>query len=359
MADLKNALDVYSGKRVLITGHTGFKGSWLSLWLQQHGAEVYGYALAPDSPDSHFSLLGLDSVIGHEIGDIRDLEHLQKYFSSVQPECVFHLAAQALVRRSYSDPKETFDTNVGGSVNVLECVRITPSVRALVFVTSDKCYLNQEIKRGYTEEDKLGGHDPYSSSKAAAETVFAAYNESFFKKRPDFGAVSARAGNVIGGGDWSEDRIIPDCVRALSKNRPITLRRPHATRPWQHVLEPLSGYVMIGARINGSPKSVTGSWNFGPPESAVHSVEDVARECIKVWGSGEINIKIDRDAVHEATLLQLNCVKARKELGWSPRWDFKKTIFETISWYKAVSRSKKALNVTTKQLSEYEASADD
>jgi len=359
MADLKSALATYSGKRVLITGHTGFKGSWLSLWLQRHGAEVYGYALAPDSPDSHFSLLSLDSVINHEIGDIRDLEHMQKYFSSVQPECIFHLAAQALVRRSYRDPKETFDTNVGGSVDVLECVRNTHSVGTLVFVTSDKCYLNQEIERGYTEEDTLGGHDPYSSSKAAAETAFAAYNDSFFKKRPDFGAVSVRAGNVIGGGDWSEDRIIPDCVRALSKNQPITLRRPHATRPWQHVLEPLSGYVTIGARLNESPKSVTGSWNFGPPETAVHSVEDVARECVKIWGYGEISIEIDENAVHEATLLQLNCDKARRELGWSPRWDFKKTIFETISWYKAVSGTKKVLDITAEQLSEYEVSADD
>ena len=359
MADLKDALGTYSGKRVLITGHTGFKGSWLSLWLQRHGAEVYGYALAPDSHDSHFSLLGLDSEIDHEIGDIRDLAHLKKYFSSVQPECVFHLAAQALVRRSYRDPRETFDTNVGGSVNVLECVRISPSVRALVFVTSDKCYLNQEFERGYTEEDKLGGRDPYSASKAAAETVFAAYNDSFFKERPDFGAVSVRAGNVIGGGDWSEDRIIPDCVRALSRNLPITLRRPHATRPWQHVLEPLSGYVTIGARLIRAPKSVSGSWNFGPPESAVHSVEDVARECVKVWGPGSINIEIDEDAVHEATLLQLNCDKARKELGWSPRWNFKKTISETIAWYKALSGSEKAINISTKQLYEYEVSADD
>ena len=359
MASLKGALEAFGGKRVLITGDTGFKGSWLSLWLQRHGADVYGYALAPDNPRSHFSLLNLDSLIQHETGDIRDLGHLQNYFSAVQPDCVFHLAAQALVRRSYKDPKETFDTNVGGSINVLECVRNTPSVCSLIFVTSDKCYQNQEIERGYTEEDPLGGHDPYSASKAAAEMAFAAYNESFFKKRTGFGAVSVRAGNVIGGGDWSQDRIIPDCVRALTNNEPIVLRRPHATRPWQHVLEPLSGYVTIGARLLNDPKSVTASWNFGPPETAVHSVEDVARECVKVWGSGDIRIETGEDILHEATLLQLNCNKARKELDWNPRWDFAKTIFETISWYQETSSEQNVIDVTAKQLVEYEGSTND
>jgi len=359
MASLKSALDAFGGKRVLITGDTGFKGSWLSLWMQRHGADVYGYALPPSGPRSHFSLLKLDSLIQHESGDIRDLGHLQNYFLAVQPDCVFHLAAQALVRRSYKDPKETFDTNVGGSINVLECVRNTPSVCSLIFVTSDKCYQNQEIERGYTEEDPLGGHDPYSASKAAAEMAFAAYNESFFKKRAGFGAVSVRAGNVIGGGDWAEDRIIPDCVRALNNNEPIVLRRPHATRPWQHVLEPLSGYVTIGARLLNDPKSVTASWNFGPPETAVHSVEDVARECVKVWGSGDIRIETGEDILHEATLLQLNCNKARKELNWSPRWDFGKTIFETISWYQETAGNKHVINVTAKQLAKYEESNND
>lgn len=359
MVNLKDALAAHAGKRVLITGDTGFKGSWLSLWLQRHGANVYGYALAPHVPRSHFSLLNLDSLIQHETGDIRDLRNLQKYFLAVQPDCVFHLAAQALVRRSYRDPKETFDTNVGGSINVLECVRNTSSVRTLVFITSDKCYLNQEIERGYTEEDPLGGHDPYSASKAAAEMVFAAYNESFFKKRDGFGAVSVRAGNVIGGGDWSEDRLIPDCVRALSNNEPIILRRPQATRPWQHVLEPLSGYVTIGARLLNDPKSLTASWNFGPSESAVHSVEEVARECIKIWGSGDIRIETDENTVHEATLLQLNCDKARKELNWSPRWDFTKTIFETISWYQETASEINVIDVTGKQLAQYEVSAND
>lgn len=359
MDELKSALATFAGKRVLITGATGFKGSWLSLWLQRHGAEIYGYSLAPDGPKSHYSLLKLDTLIRHEYGDIRDAENLQRFFSSVQPDCVFHLAAQALVRRSYRDPKETFDTNTGGSINLLECVRKTESVKSLVFITSDKCYLNQEIERGYKEHDQLGGSDPYSASKAAAEMAFAAYNEAFFKQRSGFGAVSARAGNVIGGGDWSEDRIIPDSVRSLIKNEPIVLRQPQSTRPWQHVLEPLSGYITLGAKIMDDPKSFTGSWNFGPPETAIHSVEDVARESIKVWGAGSIRTESNEDAVHEATLLQLNCDKATKELHWYPRWDFSRTISETISWYKETAGGANVIDVTLKQLNQYEESNHD
>lgn len=356
MASLVDALASYAGKRVLIIGDTGFKGSWLSLWLHQHGANVYGYALPPDGPNCHYSLLSLDSLTQHENGDIRDKEHLLRYFAEVQPECVFHLAAQALVRRSYREPKETFDINVGGSVNVLECVRLTPSVQALIYITSDKCYRNREVNAGYREDDQLGGHDPYSASKAAAELVFAAYNESFFKNRPHFGAASARAGNVIGGGDWSEDRIIPDCVRALQNAEPIVLRHPHATRPWQHVLEPLSGYITLGSRLLHDPALAIGSWNFGPPETAVHSVEEVALECIKVWGSGTISVEPTSDQLHEAMLLQLNCDKARDLLQWSPRWDFTRTIRETISWYRATCEGQPAIDISSEQLKYYERS---
>ncbi|MEK7410750.1 MAG: CDP-glucose 4,6-dehydratase [Actinomycetota bacterium] len=359
MANLVDALASFAGKRVLIIGDTGFKGSWLSLWLQRHGALVHGYALPPDGPNCHFSLLNLESVIEHENGDIRDQDHLLKYFSQVQPECVFHLAAQALVRRSYREPKETFDTNIGGSINVLECVRATPSVQALVYITSDKCDRNREIHTGYTEEDELGGSDPYSASKAGAEIVFAAYNESFFRSRPQFGAASARAGNVIGGGDWSEDRIIPDCVRSLQDKRPIVLRHPNATRPWQHVLEPLSGYVTLGARLMHDPESAVGSWNFGPPETAVHSVEEVARESIKVWGSGTIFLETKNDSLHEAMLLQLNCDKARNFLQWSPRWDFTRTINETITWYRAHFDGQPAIDISSEQLKHYERSTND
>lgn len=359
MASLVDALASFAGKRVLITGDTGFKGSWLSLWLQQHGALVYGYALPPDGPNCHFSLLNLKSLIQHENGDIRDNEHLLTYFAHVQPDCVFHLAAQALVRRSYREPRETFDTNIGGSVNVLECVRATPSVKALVYITSDKCYRNREVNFGYREEDELGGHDPYSASKAGAEIVFAAYNESFFKNRPFFGAASARAGNVIGGGDWSEDRIIPDCVRALQNKGSIVLRHPHATRPWQHVLEPLSGYIALGARLIQDPTSATGSWNFGPPETAVHSVQDVALECIKVWGSGTVSIEPNNDQLLEAMLLKLNCTKARDLLQWSPRWNFTRTIHETVSWYRATFEGQSAIEISSEQLKDYERSTHD
>ncbi len=359
MANLVDALASFTGKRVLITGDTGFKGSWLSLWLQRHGAQVYGYALPPDGPGSHYSLLNLKTHIQHETGDIRDREHLLKYFGEVQPQCVFHLAAQALVRRSYREPMETFDTNISGSVNLLECVRMTPSVQALVYITSDKCYRNRETNTGYTEDDELGGHDPYSASKAGAEIVFAAYNESFFRNRSHFGAASARAGNVIGGGDWSEDRIIPDCIRALQTNAPIVLRNPNATRPWQHVLEPLSGYITLGARLMQDPVSAVGSWNFGPPETAVHSVEDVARECINVWGSGTVSVEPDDDQLHEATLLKLNCSKARNLLQWSPRWDFTTTIRETILWYRATYDGQSAIDISSMQLNNYERSADD
>ena len=359
MANLVDALASFAGKRVLITGDTGFKGSWLSLWLQQHGALVHGYALPPDGPKCHYSLLNLGSVIQHENGDIRDQDHLLKYFTQVQPECVFHLAAQALVRRSYREPKETFDTNIGGSINVLECVRATPSVQALVYITSDKCYRNREIDVGYKEDDQLGGHDPYSASKAGAEIVFAAYNESLYRNRSHFGAASARAGNVIGGGDWSEDRIIPDCIRALQNKKPIVLRHPHATRPWQHVLEPLSGYITLGARLMHDPESVSGSWNFGPPETAVHSVEDVARECINAWGSGTVSIEPNDDQLHEAMLLKLNCDKSRDFLQWLPRWDFAQTIRETVSWYRSTHEGRSVIDISSEQLKHYERSAHD
>ena len=225
MENLVNALNSFRDQRVLITGDTGFKGSWLSLWLHQHGAKVFGYALPPES-NSHFQLLGLSTLISHEDGDVRDLEHLSRYVTQVQPDVIFHLAAQALVITSYNDPKETFDTNVGGGVNILEAVRSTTCVKALVFVTSDKCYLNKEVTRGYTESDELGGNDPYSASKAGAELVFASYARSYFTERDAFGAASVRAGNVIGGGDWSSNRIIPDCVRALISGQPITIRNP-------------------------------------------------------------------------------------------------------------------------------------
>ncbi len=247
------ALSRYAGKRVFVTGHTGFKGSWLALWLTSLGAKVTGYALAPEGETPFFHELGLEKQIGHRIGDVRDLGALRTAIKDADPEIVFHLAAQALVRRSYADPVDTFTTNITGGLNLLEAVRQSPNVKALVFITSDKCYENKEWVWGYRESDELGGKDPYSASKAAAEIVFRAYRESYFAKRAGFGAATTRAGNVIGGGDWSADRLIPDCIRALRGNGPIVLRNPGATRPWQFVLEPLSGYLDLGLALLDDP----------------------------------------------------------------------------------------------------------
>ena len=361
MDDLVKLSGVFRGRRVLVTGDTGFKGSWLSLWLHSLGAEVYGYALAPRLSNDHFNALGLRSVITHRDGDIRELERLKDFFGVARPEFVFHLAAQALVRRSYADPKETFDTNVGGSVNLLECVRCTPSVRSLVYVTSDKCYENYEWVWGYRETDRLGGRDPYSASKAAAELLFSAYQSSYFDARDECGVASVRAGNVIGGGDWSEDRIVPDCIRSLSQSRPVILRRPGATRPWQHVLEPLSGYLMLAEKMFDEPKKYSGSWNFGPRTEASRSVEDLAREVTDAWGEDKTAIQVLSSAndPHEAGLLRLNCDKAELQLNWRPRWGFVRTVRETVGWYKAVMSGRKAQEVTQSQIISYQESGND
>ena len=358
MENLVDTLAEYRGRRVLITGDTGFKGSWLSLWLQQRGASVFGYALPPES-NSHFNALGLSKLIEHRDGDVRDFKSLSTCINEINPDIIFHLAAQALVIESYRDPKSTSDTNIGGSINILEAVRLNPNVKALVFITSDKCYLNKEVTRGYTELDELGGYDPYSASKAAAEIVFASYAKSFFAHRSSFGAASARAGNVIGGGDWSLNRIIPDCIRSLIAQSPIEIRNPNATRPWQHVLEPLSGYITLGARLLNTGCGNFGSWNFGPPETAVHTVGEVTQRAVDEWGSGSISVSQQDEKLHEALLLQLNCDKAREQLGWAPRWDFQKTIHETIKWYKDFNDGVDALASSTEQLATYELSHHD
>jgi CDP-glucose 4,6-dehydratase len=358
MEDLVIALQELGKKRILITGHTGFKGSWLTEWLLKYGAEITGVALEPDYSPSHFEQLGLDKRIKHNASDIRNIDRLKNIFREANPEVVFHLAAQPLVRRSYNDPKETFDTNVGGSINVLESVRMTPSVEALVYVTSDKCYLNKELERGYTEVDELGGIDPYSASKASAELAFATYQVSFFADRVGFAAASARAGNVVGGGDWSEDRIVPDCMRALMSREPISLRRPNATRPWQHVLEPLSGYITLASNLLMRPQLASGSWNFGPNEDSVHSVLDVVHECLANWGH-QLPIESQDSNHHEAGLLQLNCDKAKQKLGWHPRWDFERTMKETTDWYKRASQGEHVAKITQDQITRYEETSND
>jgi CDP-glucose 4,6-dehydratase len=324
----------YKGKRVIVTGDTGFKGSWLTLWLHSMGAEVLGYALPPDSDSSHFSLLKLDDKIKHVDGNILDYDFLIEIFEKFKPQIVFHLAAQALVRQSYDDPKKTFETNVSGSVNVLEAIRVTKSVRALVYITSDKCYKNNEWIWGYREIDELGGYDPYSASKAAAEVVFSSYMDSFFKVKDNFGAASARAGNVLGGGDWALNRIIPDFIRSVKNNQPLKIRYPNSTRPWQHVLEPLSGYLLLGKRLFETPDKFSGSWNFGPDFNSVKSVSTLVETCIDLFGEGRIVYDVNDDIKHEAGLLHLNCDKANHQLNWHAVWDFDKSVTQTVNWYK-------------------------
>ena len=343
--------ETFRGRRVLVTGHTGFKGSWLALWLLELGAEVTGFALAPEYARSHFELLGLETRLRHIEGDIRDLPALEAAFDLAEPEIVFHLAAQALVVRSYAEPKLTFDTNVGGSVNVLEMVRRRETVRTLVFITSDKCYLNKEWVWGYRETDELGGHDPYSASKAAAEMLFMAYQHAYFSGERRIGAASTRAGNVIGGGDWAVDRIVPDCIRALESGAPISLRNPDATRPWQHVLDPLNGYLRLAAALETEPETYRGSWNFGPEIDSGKTVGELAEDAIREWGSGQTVVpSTENDRPFEHRFLQLNVDKAKLDLGWRPRWNADRAIAETVRWYKEVTTGTPADDVSRAQI---------
>jgi CDP-glucose 4,6-dehydratase len=351
--NLDELFDFFKNKRVLVTGHTGFKGSWLTLVLRKMGAEVLGYALAPEESHNHFTLLGLESEIQHCVGDIRDAEKLAKFCLDFQPEIVLHLAAQALVKKSYLNPTETYSTNVMGSLNLLEAVRLCPSIKSLVYVTSDKCYENLEWPWGYRENDRLGGADPYSSSKACAEILFSSFARSFFTERNNFSAASVRAGNVIGGGDWSTDRIIPDCVRAAESNSALILRSPNATRPWQHVLEPISGYLKLAMMLYKEPKKFEGSWNFGPSSHEIRTVLDVSQAVINVLGSGTIKIEENFSNLHEAKLLQLNCDRSNHILGWYPRWDVDTTIEKTGVWYKSFMGGKSTKETTLNQVEEF------
>ncbi|MBI4833575.1 MAG: CDP-glucose 4,6-dehydratase [Planctomycetes bacterium] len=356
---MDDLVKIFNGKRVLVTGDTGFKGSWLSLWLHELGAKVLGYALPPERENDHFNLIKLNKIIKHINGDIRNFNRLKKACDSFKPEFIFHLAAQALVSVSYAEAKRTFDTNIGGSVNILEIARLSGYLRTLVYITSDKCYKNKELTRGYCESDELGGRDPYSASKASAEMVFAAYNNSFFTEKKSFGAASTRAGNVIGGGDWSSDRIVPDCIKALQDNKPIVLRRPEATRPWQHVLEPLSGYLTLATMLYNNPRKYSDSWNFGPSGKDIKTVKDVAEKIVFYWGKGKIRIQRPKNYFYESTLLHLNCSKAAKILRWSAKWGFERSIKETALWYKSVFEGNPALAMTRKQIQMYMAAKND
>lgn len=348
---MKNQNEVYSdvmelernfkGKRVLITGHTGFKGSWLAIWLKELGATVLGYSLEPPSNPNNFEAANLSNRITHVHGDIRNFPYFEEVFSEFQPEFVFHLAAQPIVRRSYEDPQLTFETNVMGTVNMLELVRKVPSVRVLVSITTDKCYENKEWIWGYRENDRLGGHDPYSSSKACAELVSQAYIRSFFSQREDIGVATVRAGNVIGGGDWGVDRLLPDCLRSLSAGDTILIRNPKATRPWQFVLEPLYGYLLLASKLFEKPKDYMGAWNFGPGNECCISVSEMVEKTINYWGSGnwekpsgEVN-----QNKHEMNVLKLNSDKAYSLLRWRGVLDIDTAIEMTVKWYKNFYRS--------------------
>ena len=348
--------DTYRGKRVLVTGHTGFKGSWLCIWLKELGADIVGYALEPYTERDNFTVSGLKNKIIHIIGDVRDYQKLSKVFEEYQPEFVFHLAAQPIVRESYINPKETYDINVGGTVNVLECCRMTDSVGFIINVTSDKCYENKEWIWGYRENDPMGGYDPYSSSKGCSELITTAYRNSFFShiefEKHEKALSSVRAGNVIGGGDWQKDRIIPDCVRALENNKPIEIRSPRATRPWQYVLEPLSGYLLLASRMYKEPQEYCGAWNFGPNQDSIITVGEIADMIVAKWGSGSWIDRSNQSEPHEANLLSLDISKAKSYLKWSPVWDTEITIEKTVEWYKKYQQ-KNPYEICIEQIDEY------
>lgn len=327
--------DAFRGRRVLVTGHTGFKGSWLTYWLAQLGADVAGYSVDIPTSPSNFDLLGLADHLRHFVGDVRDRAGLRAVFDDFRPEMVFHLAAQALVRRSYEDPAGTFETNALGMVNVLECVRTSPDVQVAVLITSDKAYRNDEVYWGYRETDALGGHDPYSGSKGCAELVAHSYYHSFLRHRDTRVAIT-RAGNVIGGGDWAADRIVPDCVRAWALGVPALVRSPRATRPWQHVLEPLSGYLWLGASLWAGQPSLNGeAFNFGPADTVNQTVAELLDAMVARWPEARWGIAEGATvAAHEATLLKLSCDKALHYLQWRAVLDFDETVAMTVDWYR-------------------------
>jgi len=350
------AAGFWAGKRVLITGHTGFKGSWLVLWLRSLGAEVVGYALDPPSTPSLFEAARLREDMVSIHGDVRSAEHVARVMERHQPQVVFHMAAQSLVRESYRHPTETYATNVMGTVHVLDAVRRVESVRAVVVVTSDKCYENRESPLwGYRETDPMGGRDPYSNSKGCAELVVSAYQRSFFADESRrVGIGSARAGNVIGGGDWADDRLIPDVVRAFSDGVPVHLRNPHSVRPWQHVLEPLRGYLMLGQALWEDPEQFAAGWNFGPDDSDAQPVGDIVDRLRSMWGEGAEAVSAPGPHPHEASFLRLDCAKARSLLGWTPRLALEQALRWTMEWYKSVEDGTDPRTLTLDQIRRYE-----
>jgi CDP-glucose 4,6-dehydratase len=356
---LESMVGNWAGRRVFLTGHTGFKGGWLAFWLHRLGAKVRGYALDPCTEPALFKLASIATLVEDVRGDIRDVAKLEDSVRDFAPEVVFHMAAQPIVRRSYSDPVNTYATNVMGTVHVLEAIRRTPSVRAVVCVTTDKVYQNQEWIWPYREIDPLGGHDPYASSKACAEIVSAAYRSSFFSgeqsHQPQVALATARAGNVIGGGDWSEDRLIPDLVRGFCSGEPVLIRRPNAIRPWQHVLEPLHGYLILGNRLLQQKKCYESAYNFGPWDQDSWSVERIATKLSEMWGNGASWVAGADAGLHEAHYLKLDASKACSVLGWEPRLKIERALEWTIAWYRASYQHKNMAEFTATQIAEYEA----
>lgn len=348
--------NIYNGKRVFITGHSGFKGSWLTLWLLSLGAKVCGYSLEPNTHPSMFEELRMYGFCNSEYGNILNSAHLEEVMKQFNPDIVFHLAAQSLVRLSYKEPKLTYETNVMGTLNVLEVARKCKSVKAFVNVTTDKCYENNEINRGYKEDDAMGGYDMYSSSKGCAEILSSSFRRSFLQEKESYALATARAGNVIGGGDWAEDRLIPDCIRYINSGEKIEIRNPLATRPWQHVLEPLSGYLLLGQKLLEDGKKYAEGFNFGPDEESVLTVSEVAQKVCECYGSGEVVVR-KKDDLHEANLLMLNIEKAKNILGWIPTYNADEAIQKTVEWYKHFYKNDVDMyDFTMSQIEDYEDS---
>jgi CDP-glucose 4,6-dehydratase len=345
--------DFWKGKRVFITGHTGFKGSWLSLWLQQMGAEVKGFSLEPSTTPSLFEVAKVADHMQSEIGDIRDLTKLSQSIVSFNPDILLHLAAQPLVRYSYREPVETYSTNVMGTVNVLEASRQANNLKTIVIITTDKCYENREWEWGYRENEPMGGYDPYSNSKGCAELVVSAYRRSFFNSNDTAAVASARAGNVVGGGDWAEDRLIPDILRAFEKQQPVIIRNPLSIRPWQHVLEPLSGYLVLAQHLWQEGQTFAEGWNFGPKDDDCRPVQWILDRMVHFWGEGA-HYEIDKSQQpHEANFLKLDCSKAATRLKWHPQWRLEYTLEKIITWHSAWLQEKNMKNCCLEEIKDY------
>ncbi len=349
--------NIFLDKKILITGHTGFKGSWLCILLNRLGADVYGYALAPPTDPSLFVDAKIEKLMTSFMGDIRDFQYLQQVLNEVKPEIIIHMAAQPLVRESYKNPIETYSTNVMGTVNLLEAIRQTEGIKVLVNVTSDKCYENKEWHWGYRENEPMGGYDPYSNSKGCSELVTESYRNSFFNPKNyshhGVAIATARAGNVVGGGDWADDRLIPDFIRSISKGEKLKIRNPHAIRPWQHVLDPLSGYLTLASHLFLYGVKYSGAWNFGPNDRDDKNVEWIANKICSLWGE---NVAYEIDSTpqpHEATYLKLDCSKAKVELGWSSRWDLETSLTKIVDWAKSYNKNEDVRQLCVNQIIDF------